>query len=51
MARSLSPYARIAELEAPVSSDDPSWDSVQTGVDRAIERDALRAEMVKQSCE
>ena len=42
--------ARIAELEAPVSSDDPSWDAIQAGVDRSIERDALRAQMAADGC-
>ena len=42
--------ARIATLEAPSVSDDPSWDSILATSKRTEERDTLRAQQVQRDC-
>jgi hypothetical protein len=41
---------RISEIESTSPSGEQSWDAVLEGADRAIERDALRAELASQGC-
>jgi hypothetical protein len=42
--------ARIAMLEAPSQSSDPSWDSIEAVQDRLVERDDLRAQAAERGC-
>jgi uncharacterized lipoprotein len=42
--------ARIATLEAPSDSSDPSWDSIQAVQNRLVERDGLRAQEAQRGC-
>jgi hypothetical protein len=41
---------RIATLEAPSVSGDPSWDSILAMAERTDERDALRAQQIQREC-
>jgi hypothetical protein len=42
--------ARIATLEAPPPSADPSWDSILAMAERTEQHDSLRAQQAERRC-